>query len=398
MLTLTKDTALPSDMATVIAGSTRTYRSSKHHTRLDSNLPVYTEDPLRGYEPVQTLSRGITLCYDHLSNQEVVLKTHSTGSGAGLEELENEAGILDLLQEGRTDRNIVRLRNRIVNSRGETVAIVLEHYAQGDVYSAIESRGRMEGLEAQHVIYEVVKGLAHCDSRGVSHRDLSLENFFICQDGSIVIGDFGLSIQSRYATDRVGKVCIPTKPNMLVPCFFLLFLLVITLSLFLSQDFYAPPEVRFASPRNPYDTKAADVWSLGISIFILLTGAPPISMASEDDPRFRIIRKGRAGLEHLLRAWQMLQFFSEAALDLLSGLLVVDPRRRLTLAQVAKHPFLRSQVVKKGEIKFTSNSSHTPNKSKRRLSIMQSVDPPAVPATIAAVQRQASQHRRLKIP
>lgn len=97
---------------------------------------------------------------------------------------------------------------------------------------------------------------------------------------------------------------------------------------------YMSPEV-FRNTDN-FDGFAIDLWATGVILYIMLTGFPPYDQASRTDQRFELIVTGR--LQEQLRNWDI--FLSDEAGDLLQSMLQLDPRRRLTLAQVMEHPWV----------------------------------------------------------
>ena len=75
---------------------------------------------------------------------------------------------------------------------------------------------------------------------------------------------------------------------------------------------------------------------MGIILFILLAGVPPLELPTLADPRFKMIATGR--LNELLDIWQLR--LSTPARDLLDRLLQVEPTRRATIADVLAHPWV----------------------------------------------------------
>lgn len=153
---------------------------------------------------------------------------------------------------------------------------------------------------------------------GLAHRDISLENVLLDAEGVCHVCDFGLATQhgKPLAPGRVGKA------------------------------WYMAPEV-FAA-KEPYDPLAADMWSLGVLLAIMLAGAPLVE-AHERGPA--VPRpEPRRGVRKLRRVFP--RKLSEVTWDLLEKLLSMDPRKRPTLEQVVEHPFLTSDL-----------HHHTPNYS-----------------------------------
>jgi serine/threonine protein kinase len=131
--------------------------------------------------------------------------------------------------------------------------LVSELCADGDLHDLVATRlnaaSFLEENEVLSLMHQVLQGVHYLHSAlGVAHRDLSLENVLLSR-GVCKITDFGLSTDSRVVCKggRVGK------------------------------EFYMAPEI-VAGKR--YDPALADVWSLGIMWFIMLTGSPLLPLAS----------------------------------------------------------------------------------------------------------------------
>lgn len=157
--------------------------------------------------------------------------------------------------------------------------------------------------------------LQFLQSRFICHRDMSLENILLHNDAAKII-DFGLAI--GIPVDANGMTC-SLPPTGAV-----------------GKIFYMPPEIY----RNqiPFNGFSADIWSTGVMLFIMVTGAPPFERPDDADPRFQMIAKGR--LSDMLDSWGM-SHISANVRDLLSRMLVVDdPRKRCTVDQMARHPWL----------------------------------------------------------
>lgn len=98
---------------------------------------------------------------------------------------------------------------------------------------------------------------------------------------------------------------------------------------------HVPP---FSNPLFTHTTTgfAVDMWSLGIVLFILLTGVPPLELPTLADPRFQMIATNRLG--ELMDVWELR--LSPDVRDLLARLLQVEPTRRATIAEVLTHSWV----------------------------------------------------------
>lgn len=178
--------------------------------------------------------------------------------------------------------------------------------------------------------YTLSQGLNHLQSKGVCHRDLSLENVLVDGHRCMII-DMGMCLRVPY-NDRSGMGSVTdvtrgTSRRMMRPqgvC---------------GKHNYMSPEV-FANTDN-FDGFAIDLWAAGVILYIMLTGFPPYDQACCSDQRFELIVKGR--LVEQLRNWNI--NLSDEAGNLLQNMLRLDPRRRMTLAEVLSHPWVTSEDV-----------------------------------------------------
>ncbi|GMF51801.1 unnamed protein product [Phytophthora fragariaefolia] len=144
----------------------------------------------------------------------------------------------------------------------------------------------------------------------VAHRDLSLENVLL-SNGVCKITDFGLSTDAHTVCDAglVGK------------------------------EYYMAPEIVAG---KKYDPVLADVWSLGIIWFIMLTGSPLLSLASSSEKAFGDVVKHGVGT--VIEVWGHSHRISRTVIVLLEKMLQIDPRQRISLDQVLAHDLFTSAI------------------------------------------------------
>ena len=109
---------------------------------------------------------------------------------------------------------------------------------------------------------------------------------------------------------------------------------------------YAAPEVLSGVG---YDGFLADVWSRGVCLFAMLSGFFPLDEASPNDWRFGELMeqqaKGRSTTKSVY-AWyrESCAHLSVPVVQLLDGMLAIDPRQRMTMRDVLSHLWLREEI------------------------------------------------------
>eukprot|EP00249_Psilotum_nudum_P014734 c24975_g1_i2 orf=298-1374(+) len=199
--------------------------------------------------------------------------------------------------------NIIRFREVMLTPTH--LAIAMEYAAGGELFERICKAGRFGEDEARFFFQQLISGVSYCHRMQVCHRDLKLENALL--DGSqarrLKICDFGYSKSSVLHSQPKSTVGTPA---------------------------YIAPEV---VTEREYDGQIADVWSCGVTLYVMLVGAYPFE--DPEDPRNfrhtigRILRVQYSVPEHIR--------LSPECQDLLSQIFVAKPAERITIAEIQKH-------------------------------------------------------------
>jgi len=204
----------------------------------------------------------------------------------------------------------------------ETAFLVTDYMAGGELLTALLARGSYSESDARCVFRPILEGVAYLHDRQVTHRDLKLENLLLrsADDlSSVVISDFGLAKASLMsAAHELDPAANPWAMDLKCG----------TLA-------YCAPEVLSA---RQY-TSAIDLWSCGVILYILLAGVVPFEGSSER----HIVANILAG-RYSLASPEMAAVSGEAK-SLISGLLCVDPRRRLRARQALAVPWLSAPAA-----------------------------------------------------
>jgi serine/threonine protein kinase len=205
-------------------------------------------------------------------------------------------------------------------SDSKYIFVVLPLCKDGELYDRLEqTKDCFDEGEARYWFRQIAQGVKSLHKAGVCHRDISLENVLI-HGGSCHIIDMGMSL--RVPQHIASTIDEQSKNILLTPqgrC---------------GKYYYMAPEI-YAN-REAFNPFAIDVWSTGAVLFMMLTGAPAYERPCKMDPCFQWIMSER--LSELLEAWN--RKLTPDAIDLLSGMLSVDPEKRLSLDQVLSHPWV----------------------------------------------------------
>eukprot|EP01083_Nonionella_stella_P187567 689477_1 len=106
---------------------------------------------------------------------------------------------------------------------------------------------------------------------------------------------------------------------------------------FVGKQRYKAPEVY--AKKGTFCANKADVWSMGICLFMMAVGAPPFDKPIDEDIAFKYVKLGK--INDLLQSWNRLNYVTANLLDLLTNMLCADPQKRITIDGIMKHPWIK---------------------------------------------------------
>ncbi|XP_073319191.1 mitogen-activated protein kinase 15 [Pagrus major] len=241
------------------------------------------------------------------------------------------------LQEFGDHPNIVKLLNVIRAQNDKDIYLIFE-FMDTDLHAVIKKGTLLKDIHKRYVMYQLLKALKYLHSGNVIHRDQKPSNVLLDTDCVVKLCDFGLARSLNQIQEDSGNPALTE---------------------YVATRWYRAPEILLGSTRY---TKGVDMWSLGCILGEMLLGkalfpgtstinqiekimsaiphpSPEDILAIKSEYGSSVIQrmllKPQVPLEDLLQP-----SVPPDALDLLRGLLVFNPDKRLTAEQALQHPYV----------------------------------------------------------
>lgn len=182
--------------------------------------------------------------------------------------------------------------------------IYMEYIDGCDLVKFMRMKGKLSEHITRRFARQIASALDYLHRNSIIHRDLKPENILVDKEGqNVKLIDFGLATWYGVDDFRVNT--------------------------HLGTLWFMAPEV---ITQGEYLGPETDVWGFGAVLFELLTGAPPIGDISLTDEKLK---------EEIVRGQVMYPpFLTSACEDLLRKIFVVDPTKRITLADIIRHDWM----------------------------------------------------------
>ncbi|KAA0198531.1 Calcium/calmodulin-dependent protein kinase type II subunit beta [Fasciolopsis buskii] len=228
--------------------------------------------------------------------------------------------------------NIVQLHDCFYS--GDYFIMILDLVTGGELFEDIVHRAFYSESSAKDCIYRVLKAVAYIHDQGVIHRDLKPENLLLTSreiGAEIKVADFGLALR---VSDDLPHWNARTDH---INAYDFLFLLPPSPSKSTFQGLagtlpYMAPEMI----KGVAYTKAVDMWSIGVILYLLLSGHPPFWDNNDSVLEAKIVR----GEYHYdSSSWSSVSF---EARNLINRMLTRHPNQRITAKEALRHPWIQS--------------------------------------------------------
>uniref|UniRef100_A0A667YFV3 non-specific serine/threonine protein kinase n=1 Tax=Myripristis murdjan TaxID=586833 RepID=A0A667YFV3_9TELE len=246
-----------------------------------------------------------------------IKKRQSRASRRGVrrEEIEREVDILQQIQHP----NIVALHD--VYENRTDVVLVLELVSGGELFDFLAQKESLSEEEATQFIKQILAGVQYLHSKRIAHFDLKPENIMLLDKNvplpRIKLIDFGLAHKIEAGADFKN--------------------------IFGTPEFVAPEIVNY----EPLGLEA-DMWSIGVITYILLSGASPFLGDTKQETLGNISAMNYEFDEEFFSST------SELAKSFIRQLLEKDTRKRLTIQDALNHPWIKPLNPRQAMVKRLS--------------------------------------------
>ena len=194
--------------------------------------------------------------------------------------------------------NIVALKDFLWDANN--YYLIMDLCEGRELLSYVTEHKKLDEPLAALIFRQIVDAVRYCHSRGVAHRDLKPENVLFSTFPHVKVADFGL--------------CGYVKESQLMKTF-------------CGSPCYCAPECLC---KVQYDGREADVWSIGVILFLMVTGQHP----------WNVVNTSMMTRQILKGSYTVPKTVSDECKDLIESMLKVDPKERITVDKIAAHPWL----------------------------------------------------------
>ncbi|XP_026635064.1 serine/threonine-protein kinase SIK2 isoform X3 [Microtus ochrogaster] len=273
------------------------------------------------YDIEGTLGKGnfavVKLGRHRITKTEVAIKIidKSQLDAVNLEKIYREVQIMKMLDHP----HIIKLYQ--VMETKSMLYLVTEYAKNGEIFDYLANHGRLNESEARRKFWQILSAVDYCHGRKIVHRDLKAENLLLDNNMNIKIADFGFG--NFFKTGELLATWCGSPP-------------------------YAAPEV---FEGQQYEGPQLDIWSMGVVLYVLVCGALPF-----DGPTLPVLRQ-----RVLEGRFRIPYFMSEDCEHLIRRMLVLDPSKRLSIAQIKEHKWMLIEVPVQRPILYPQEQENEPS-------------------------------------
>ncbi|KAI9660863.1 MAG: hypothetical protein M1829_006428 [Trizodia sp. TS-e1964] len=270
------------------------------------------------YTLLEKLGKGhfatVHLCIEKATGQRFAVKIFTKLKGA-----EDKSKIHGLQQEiqvlmGVDNPSLLCLKDTFDEDDG--VYLVLELAPEGELFNLIILKQKLTENETRKIFIQLLQGVKYLHERNIVHRDIKPENILLVdKELTVKLADFGLA-------KIIGEESFTTT--------------------LCGTPSYVAPEILENAQRRKY-SRAVDVWSLGVVLYICLCGFPPFSeeLCTKENP-YSLSQQIKMGIfDYPSPYWDSI---GDIALDLIDKMLTVNINDRITVDECLQHRWITQAI------------------------------------------------------
>lgn len=265
---------------------------------------------LNDFEVVQKIGEGaFSTVYKVIRKSDQMMYALKKVKIAQLKNKEKENALNEIRILASIDHpNIVAYKEAFIDDQDDTLCIIMEFLAGGDLYNKITECKKKRAMIPERLIWryliQMVRGLKYLHGMKIVHRDLKSANLFLSDDlKQIKLGDLNVSkvVKNRLVYTQTGT------------------------------PYYASPEVW---RDEPYDSKS-DIWSLGCVVYEMCNRGPPFN-ARKMEELYQKVQKGTFD--------RIASVYTDELQNIVSSFLRVSPILRPSCDEILENHFIRMRL------------------------------------------------------
>ena len=145
--------------------------------------------------------------------------------------------------------NIISLRHAVRD--GRKILLIMENGGKQSLSGLLRKTNNFDEARTKAYFRQIMDGVAYCHHKNICHRDIKLGNILVDDNGKVKIIDFGFSMKCK------------TRSKFTIAC---------------GTPPYMSPEL---AAGQTYSGMSADIWALGVCLYLMLTGKFPFKASNE---------------------------------------------------------------------------------------------------------------------
>ena len=304
---------------------------NKYKKYPSTSLHFYKYGRLIGQGAFGKVNLGLNILTGRIVAVKSFNKNSSELTGENMKKIKYETNLMKKLNHP----NITKILEMFEDEK--YFLIIMEYINGGNLFSFVKKRRKLSEKTAKFLFRQIILGIKYIHEQNIVHRDIKLENLLIDLNNNVKICDFGIGRKLASKNELLHDQC--------------------------GTLMYMAPEILLSTKEKGYEGFPVDIWSSGISLYIMLSGTLPFNykhkknkngneeeeeIEDNEDEEESVSDKSKKNdddnfeLQYSIvyKEPKRIEKISNEARDLLKGLLNKDPKKRLTCDEILNHPWL----------------------------------------------------------